>query len=116
MEKKQINMKIFLVLIILGMISCKNIEHLQGSWLGEYKNSNIELVFKDDSLTINYLATGEKLTKKYLVEGNKMILYPEIKDTCNIVKLDKNNLILRPINKLQPDVNVIFLIDFKKEK
>ena len=83
MAKIQNNMRIFLgLLILILMIACSKRPHyLQGTWVGSYNGNDIRLVFNNDSLTVSYLETGNVLSKTFMIDGDKMLIYPGIIDS-----------------------------------
>ncbi len=106
---------IFYVGLLTIVASCsQRIELLQGKWLGVYDGQKVELEFKGDSLSILYSSPERTISKKIELIEDVLIIGPDVVDTCRIVKLDKENLVMRPNKKVQADVNILFLIDFKK--
>jgi len=114
---KKLNIIILIILSIIGCnkktVSPNNL--LLGDWVGKFGEEQLNLTFKgDSSLTIFYFNQNRKILVRFKQINDKLILSQSTSDTCYILKLDKNNLVLRPIEKYKEDVDLIFLIDFKR--
>jgi hypothetical protein len=115
-------MKIAWVIFISLFLSCnQNVQTpknlLLGEWEGKFKEEKINLTFNpDSSLIISYKNHNHFIVARYKQLMDRLILIQGTSDTVYIKKLDKDNLILRPMEKINVNVDLIFVVDFKKIK
>ncbi|MCT4640025.1 MAG: hypothetical protein N4A72_20180 [Bacteroidales bacterium] len=110
-------MRYIIVLIFMCILGCKQNDNLLlGTWVGEYNESVVKLCFAKDSLSIIYANTGIVLKRGYQVDGKNLLLNNKNfgVDSCRINKPDRGNLVLRPKKRLQSDVDIMYLVDFKR--
>lgn len=115
--------RIFFISLIATMtgLSCTGNRLVQkdtllGSWQGNFRNQFIKLTFKEnDSLQVFYVKEKRYVGKKYHLMGNKIIItsYAHV-DTASIRIQDGKTLLIRPLNNLQEDIDLIFLMNFMK--
>jgi len=110
----------YLLLTLFLLTSCTQRNaalspNLLGKWEGYYKNEKITLSFTEDSsLSVLYASDTTSTKNKFKLIADKLIIFNSSPDTCFIKQTCNDSLILVPINQLEEDILLMYLVKYKR--